>query len=117
MAEHLKAVEEHTRKTGELKFDLPHQQGDKVTYVSIYPPNKRVDLDYLSSLGLPFTDIQSGTDPGSKTTVFDGKFIHPADKYWHQYIDLYKSGYSGTSYIVPLWERINDPFVLHFMIL
>jgi hypothetical protein len=116
MAERLKAVEEHTRKTGELKFDLPHQQGDKVTYVSIYPPNKRVDLDYLNSLGLPFTDIKSETDPVSMRTFF-GKFIHPADKYWHQCIDLYKSGYSGTSYIVPLWGRINDPFVLHFMIL
>jgi hypothetical protein len=99
------------------EFDLPQQQGDKVTWVSIYPPNKRMHLDYLNSLDLPFTDIQSGTDPFSKTTVFDGKFIHPADKYWHQYIDLYKSGYSGTSYIVPLWGRTNDPFVLHFMIL
>ena len=29
----------------------------------------------------------------------------------------YKSGYCGTSWIVPLWGTIQDPFIIHFVVL
>lgn len=29
----------------------------------------------------------------------------------------YKSGYCPTSYIIPFWNDINDPFILHYVIL
>ena len=39
------------------------------------------------------------------------------DKFWHEAVELYKSGYSGTTYIVPFWGTVRDPFVIHFIIL
>jgi len=42
--------------------------------------------------------------------------VHPKNKYWHQCVDLYKSGYSGTSIVVPFWG-LRDPFIIHFIIL
>jgi hypothetical protein len=117
MTEQFKAAHDHMRTTGNITFTAPQGPGDKITYISIYPTSSKVDIAYLNSLGLPFTDIQAEVHSVSKITFFNGKLAHPPDKHWHEYIDLYKSGYSGTSYIVPLWQRVNDPFVIHFMIL
>jgi hypothetical protein len=88
------------------------------TYVCTYPPTEKVTLEYLMSLNLPFTDIElvDGTPPSDRSR-FSGKLSHPVGKFWWECIDLYKSGYSGTSYIVPLWEHIRDPMLLHFIIL
>lgn len=35
---------------------------------------------------------------------------------WNRQVKTYKSGYSGTSLIVPIWGT-RDPFILHFSIL
>ena len=88
------------------------------TYVCTYPPSEKVTLEYLRSLNLPFTDIElvDGSPPSDRPR-FSGALSHPLGKYWWECIDLYKSGYSGTSYIVPLWEHIRDPMLLHFIIL
>lgn len=47
---------------------------------------------------------------------FVGELEHSKDDFWWQHIDTYKSGYCGTSVIVPFWEMI-DPLVLHLTIL
>jgi hypothetical protein len=67
---------------------------------------------------LPFTDIELiESETAFDRPRFSGKLSHPVGKFWHQCMDLYKSGYSGTSYIVPLWDCIRDPMLLHFVVL
>jgi hypothetical protein len=79
-----------------------------------------MDQAYLDSLNLPFHSIRPADGPLaqiSKEAYFESEISHPKDKNWGQCVELYKSGYSGTSFIVPFWGGINDPFVIHFMIL
>lgn len=52
----------------------------------------------------------------TKTQYFVGNFSHPGDDYWWKYIETYKSGYCGTSIIVPVWGT-RDPLLIHFVIL
>jgi hypothetical protein len=116
MSEQMKRVTEHSQKTGQMSFDPPTSRDAKTTYVSIYSEDGVVTPDYLNSLSLPFQNITlvEGTIKGRRH--FDGEITHAKDVYWHQTIDLYKSGYSATSVIAPFWG-IRDPFLIHFVIL
>jgi hypothetical protein len=113
MEQQIKTAQAHVRKTGELTFNPPSGEAVKTSYVAIYPQSEKVTIDYLSSLGLPFTDPEVEIYPVSGMKYFVGKLVHSADKHWHESVDLYKSG----SYIVPLWGTVRDSFILHFIIL
>lgn len=95
----------------------PETEKEKITYIEIYPKDETISLDYIESLNLPFKDIketdQRSTEPGS----FIGKFKHPATDHWQSCLGVYKSAYCGTSYICPLFNTINDPILLHLMLL
>ncbi|OIQ67793.1 hypothetical protein GALL_506260 [mine drainage metagenome] len=116
MREQMQRVSAHSRKTGQMVFDPPIEGERKTTYVSIYSEDDSVTKDYLNSLGLPFQNIEfvEGSKKGRRH--FDGEVSHAKDVYWHETIDLYKSGYSATSVIAPFWG-LRDPFVIHFVIL
>lgn len=89
----------------------------KNTYVVVYPHGHGVTEEYLNSLPLPIKDIQEEFDKTLGETYFVGTLTHPTAGYWWQYLKTYKSGYCGTSIIVPFWSDIEDPFIIHFMIL
>ncbi|HEY4902222.1 MAG TPA: hypothetical protein VIH89_01995 [Candidatus Sulfotelmatobacter sp.] len=90
---------------------------DQITYIAVYPQGSKITEAYLNSLGLPIKNITAEHDGPTNSHYFVGKFTHPDDSYWWQHLDTYKSGYSGTSIIVPLWGEISDAFVIHFMVL
>jgi hypothetical protein len=117
MNEQVKRSQEHMRKTGQMVFNVPPTGETVTTYVSIYPHGAKMDQAYLNSLNLPFSNIEPAVHAVAKTTFFESKITHPIDRHWHQCVELHKSGYSGTSFIVPFWGGISDPFVIHFMIL
>jgi hypothetical protein len=117
MEEQVKRTQEHMLNTGQWVFDVPSSGETVTTYVSIDPHGAKIDQAYLNSFNLPFSNIQPAVDAVSKTTLFESEITHPKDRYWHQCVDLYKSGYSGTSFIVPFWGGISDSFVIHFTIL
>lgn len=96
----------------------PTQPGTtKTTYVAIYPDGLKFTKDYLEAQALPIKNIEVERDKfGPGTSHFVGQFSHPGDDYWWRYLRLYKSGYCGTSIIIPFWST-DDPFVLHFAIL
>ncbi len=111
-----KKQEEYSMKTG--KFTLNPPEGDqdiKTTYVSIYKSSPIITLDYLKSLKLPFADFEIDFSEGEEEFIF--KFDHPKNGVWWDYINTYKSSYSATSYIVPLINHVNDPIIIHFMLL
>jgi hypothetical protein len=68
-------------------------------------------------LSLPLLELESEVDNVSNQTFFTGRLTHQAEEPWYGSLELYKSGYSGTSYIAPLWGGIRDPFIFHFLIL
>jgi hypothetical protein len=73
--------------------------------------------EYLNSFDLPIKNIRPAEDPISRRPCFIGELSHPSDKFWYQCLETYKSGYCGTSIIVPFWGNITDPFIIHFMTL
>jgi hypothetical protein len=89
----------------------------ETTHIAIYPKGSSLTKEYLRSLNLPIQNIGVEYDSLTKYTYFTGSFTHPVGDYWWQHLKLYKSGYSGTSFIVPFWSGISDPFILHFIIL
>lgn len=92
----------------------PPQQ---ITYIAVYPQGAKITEGYLNSLGLPIKNIAAEHDSPTKSSYFVGEFSHPAGSQWWQHLETYKSGYSGTSIILPLWGEISDAFVIHFIVL
>jgi hypothetical protein len=116
MVDRSKRMHEHAMQTGQVLFDPPVPGPDIVTYVGIYPHGQKLSTEYLNSFGLPIKNIRPAEDKTTKWPYFVGDLTHPKGKYWWQCIDTYKSGYCGTSIIVPFWQ-ITDPFLIHFMTL
>lgn len=90
---------------------------DETTYVAIYPQSERLTAAYLNELRLPIQNITLEHDAPTKSDYFIGTLAHPVGVHWSQYLETYKSGYCGTSIIVPLWGRISDLFLIHLVIL
>ena len=116
MEAQLRRVAEHTKKTGQVLHDPPSDGTDLTTYVSIYSEHPSVTAEFLNGLGLPFANIGEDSAGDKRARHFDGEIHHPGDTYWHEVIELYKSGYSATSVIAPFW-KLTDPFILHLIIL
>jgi hypothetical protein len=108
-------MQNHTRKTGQVLFNPPVAEPSTLTYIGIYPDGQNLTAEYLNSFGLPIKNIRPETV--TESSYFIGDFTHPSDKHWHQCLQTYKSGYCGTSIIVPFWGKIADPFIIHFMTL
>ena len=89
------------------------------TYAAIYPKGAQVTADELNSYNLGIEDIEQECE--ENITKFDemyfvGKVYHPEGELWWDHVLTHKSGYCGTSVIVPFWGT-QDPFVLHLVVL
>lgn len=85
-------------------------EGDK-TFLNLYPENAEISEYDLSNYNLPFQSIQENENH------FGVEFSHPEGVIWHQRLNLYRSNYCGTSYIVPLKNAFEDPILLNLMLL
>lgn len=116
IVERTERISAHAKKTGKVLLDAPIQ-GDNYTYAAIYPNGSSITAEQLNEFGFEIKDIapeKPRRDEGEP--YFVGKVIHPMGTIWWDYVETYKSGYCGTSIIVPFWG-IKDPFVLHLAIL
>jgi hypothetical protein len=95
----------------------PAPRSEDMTYLGIYPNADELTLEYLNSMSLPIKDLQIEEDKPAGSKYFVGSFRHPIGSHWWQHLQTYKSGYCGTSLIVPLWGTIQDPFIIHFVVL
>ncbi|HDR2454854.1 TPA: hypothetical protein QCI32_003260 [Enterobacter ludwigii] len=88
------------------------------TYAAIYPKGAEVTAEELNAFNLGIDDIEKETE--DNLTRFDdgyfvGKVFHPEGELWWDHVLTHKSGYCGTSAIVPFWGT-QDPFVLHLVV-
>jgi len=90
---------------------------NQITYIAIYSKGPQITEGYLNSLGLPIKNITAEHDSPTNSHYFVGEFTHRAGGHWWQHLETYKSGYSGTTIILPLWGSISDAFVIHFIVL
>ena len=117
MANRVERTRTHAEKTGQILFDPPTPGHNVTTYIAIYPHECQITADELNNYYLPIKNIvfeESKTQ--FDTNHFVGELEHPKDDFWWQHIDTYKSGYCGTSLILPFWGMI-DPLALHLSIL
>lgn len=106
------------QNNGELEVEAAVlSEAEKTTYLNLIPDSDAMDLKYVSNLGLPFSEIEEEVDTYSSEKLFVAKFRHKDDGYWHDYLNLYKSAYCGTSIIVPINGIIDDPILIHLMLL
>ncbi|WP_186062013.1 YaaC family protein [Burkholderia gladioli] len=112
----LERTQAHIKQTGAFTYADPGLPGEMdETWLCIYPPSVGDPTPIIDAFGLPFTDVQEETDNEGRTSL-SVLFMHPKGKHWHECLKTYKSAYCGTSLIAPFWG-IDDPFVLHFVIL
>ena len=66
-------------------------------------------------LGMPLTEVQLETDVPTGEVYWTGSVAIPDGlNYWHEALRLYKSPMCPSSWYRPVFERIDDPLVLHF---
>ncbi|MCG6150347.1 YaaC family protein [Leptospira levettii] len=87
------------------------------TYIEFYVNSPSMTVDYLKSLNTPFTDLNEGKDDIIEHNNPIGILKHKETNHWYQEIEIYKSSYSGSTYIIPLLNTIEDPIQIHFMLL
>lgn len=117
MIEQNERRQEHLKKTGELLFEVPITTPERVTYVGVFPHGQKLTVEFLNALDLPLKNIRSVEDAIAGQSYFVGDFTHPNKGRWWDHLETYKSGYSGTSLIVPFWGGIRDPIIIHLMTL
>jgi hypothetical protein len=117
MIEDAERREQHLKKTGQILFDVPIDTPERKTYVSIFPHGQKLTVEFLNKLDLPLRNIRLAEDEITKQSYFVGDFTHPNKGIWWDHLETYKSGYSGTSLIVPFWGGIRDPIIIHLMTL
>ncbi|TYL90332.1 hypothetical protein FXB40_32265 [Bradyrhizobium rifense] len=107
--------QEHLKKTGELLFEVPVTTPECVTYVGLFPHGQKLTVKSLNALDLPLRNIRPVEDAITGQSYFVGDFTHPNKGIWWDHLETYKSGYSGTSLIVPFWGDIRDPIIIHLV--
>ncbi|HBC6983855.1 TPA: hypothetical protein L2B18_001403 [Klebsiella oxytoca] len=88
------------------------------TYAAIYPKGVEITAEELNSYNFGITDIEIEAKENITNhdeDYFVGKVFHPEGELWWDHILTHKSGYCGTSAIVPFWGT-QDPFILHLVV-
>lgn len=108
----------HADRHGEVLFDPPQEGLAQKTYMAIYHRGASVTAEQLSSYGFEVTNIELVNENSNlyREEHFVGEVHHPKGSLWWNHVKTYKSGYCGTSIVVPAWGS-RDPFILHFAIL
>lgn len=84
--------------------------------IAISPVGYELTAEQANALDLPIKHFEDKKDPLSGEVLPTGKLEHPANEHWYQRLALHKSGYCGSSIMVPFWG-VDDVFTLHFIIL
>ena len=106
------------KETGKFVIDIPKDTTPKTTtFISIFPSSDNMSLDYIESLDTPFNDFKTIEKTETDESYISCKFLHDNKGIWWDHISSYKSNYTPTSYIVPLFGKINDSILLNYMLL
>lgn len=113
------ARQKYFDEKGGFGFSIPEedQPRTKRTYIDLIPSSEAVSLDFVRSLKLPIEEISVGKDEVDKAKLYRGFIDHPREDYWWQHVKTYKSNYCGTTLVCPVFGKIGDPILIHFMTL
>ena len=84
---------------------------NKVTKLGLFPENGKISDYGHDSFNWPFEIIEI------TEKQFKVEFTHPNEGYWHEYLNIYKSDYCGSSYIIPLLGKIEDPILINLLLM
>lgn len=107
-----------TRGLSQQGFSSSAHNFSGFTYTAIYPKGVEITAEELNAYNLGIKDIENESDENRSKydeAYFVGKVFHPEGELWWDYVLTHKSGYCGTSTIVPFWGT-QDPFVLHLVV-
>lgn len=107
-----------TRGLSQQGFSSSAPNFSGFTYTAIYPKGVEITAEELNAYNLGIKDIENESDENRSKydeAYFVGKVFHPEGELWWDYVLTHKSGYCGTSTIVPFWGT-QDPFVLHLVV-
>lgn len=113
-----KRRENHLKETDECQLTIPPETNDEIlTHVSIYPNSKNMTVSYLEGLTTPFNNFKIKRD-----NIFDNEhivcdFLHKNEGLWWNSIKHYSSDYCATSYIVPVFNQIDDPIIINYILM
>jgi hypothetical protein len=110
-------MKEQIRETKQLNFKPREKSSICSTYIAFYSNSKKITPEYLESLGFPMEDFALRANVDSDAKYITAKLIHPSNQRWFTCIETYRSSYSPTSIIAPLWNATNDNIVINLTLL
>ncbi|TKJ37946.1 hypothetical protein CEE37_13355 [candidate division LCP-89 bacterium B3_LCP] len=84
-------------------------------YIQIYPQTKTTTLEKIRSYAWPFSGILEDYNEFEKKKYFVGRLYHEGAVLDYTRF-FYRSDYSLFSYIVPIFQTINDPVLINLML-
>ena len=112
---HKERLREQQRQEGNFSFDIPKSGS---TFVDVYSnPENPIDIELVRSTGIPLTEIGVKKNEDTAREIFTGELTHNPENLWWSCIEHYKSDYTGSMYIEPLFGEVSDVIVRHFYLL
>ncbi|MDA3810127.1 MAG: hypothetical protein PF518_07295 [Spirochaetaceae bacterium] len=110
--------EKYAKDTGTFQFQAPPETDPVITTnVAIYPVSEKMDVKFLEGLTTPFTNFIESRDELNDQDFISCDFVHPNQGLWWNSIKTYKSSYSPTSLIIPLFDKISDPIIINYALM
>jgi hypothetical protein len=99
---------------------VPNELKPNFSFLNIFVnPDNPIDMNIIKDSDIPLKNIEIDHEcvPKSEREIYIGKLDHDQNEYWHSTIKTYKSDFTGTMYIKPLFQEVYDPIIRHFFIL
>lgn len=106
--------EDSEKRRGWNPFDPSVNPRNERDYTWIGIADADVPEEHVKQFGPKLEDIEKYKLVGPE--IWHGKLKHPPGAMWYNYIKLYRSAMSQTSWINPLFGVIDDPIALHLML-
>lgn len=103
----------HREQGNFLSFERPARD---FTFVDIYENlDNPINLELIHDTKIPLIDIELSKDEGRQ--IYTGKLSHNKGQLWWDAIKTYKSSFTGSMYISPMFGKVDDMVVRHFFLL
>lgn len=110
--------EEYSKEIGTFAFKAPPLTSEeKISFLKILPNSRKLNIEFLNSLNLPFTNYKLRYDSYSGEEYISCQIEHSTKSHWWSDLNLYKSNYCASSIIPPIIGEIADPILINFMLL
>nr|WP_272932120.1 hypothetical protein [Vibrio parahaemolyticus] len=109
-------IRKKNREQGNYSFDVPKRD---FTFVNVYEnPDNPINLKLIHKTKMPLNNIEltsGGCD--AERSIYTGKLSHEKGELWWSAIEHYKSSFTGSMFVSPMFGQVNDIVVRHFFLL